>query len=277
MNKKAKRSLLISLALLCTTLIMSGSMLSMNHSRKYSISADGSTSMEKVIGILGEAFELEQDEIGFTFNPTGSTAGIEAVKSGRSEIGLSSRELSMEENQVLESQVIALDGIALIVNKENPVSDLSRSDIQKIYTQKITNWKEIGGEDVPIVLIGRESGSGTRDGFEQALDLSGLCSYRQELTSSGDIRNAVYSNPGAIGYVSFISLKDDIKALKVDHADPNEKNVRENSYPISRPFLLVTSKEIPLSKPAEEFIKYVLSDNAKPYIEQAGAIYPHAD
>ncbi|MBR4406350.1 MAG: phosphate ABC transporter substrate-binding protein, partial [Bacteroidaceae bacterium] len=163
-----------------------------------SISTDGSTSMEKVIGALGEAFQNETG-IGFTYNPTGSGSGIKAVQEGRCDIGLSSRDLKEEEKDVgLRATVLAYDGIAIIVNPENTVSDLSLETIAKIYTSEITNWSELGGKNSEIVLIGREAGSGTRDGFESITDTEDACKYRQELTSTGDVITTVSQNPGAI-------------------------------------------------------------------------------
>lgn len=234
--------------------------------------------MEKVIGTLGEAFELENEDIRFTFNPTGSTTGIQSVLQERADIGLSSRELTEEEKQEgVESTVLAFDGIALIVNLDNPVSSLTRQQICDIFSGKITSWKEVGGQDQEIVLIGREAGSGTRDGFEQALSLKNSCPYRQELTSSGDIRNAVLSNPSAIGYISLASLKDDVRALAVDGVSPSAETVRSGSYPIARPFLMVTRKDEPLPFAAQMFMDYALSQEASPYIEQAGAISTYAE
>ena len=167
------------------------------------VATDGSTSMEKVIGALGEAFEAENDGVTFTYNPTGSGSGITAVAEGRCDIGLSSRGLKDEEkSQGLVGTVLALDGIAIIVHPDNPVADLDLDTIARIYTGEITNWKDVGGDDAEIVLIGREAGSGTRDGFESITGTSEKCQYRQELTSTGDVITAVSQNPGAIGYAS---------------------------------------------------------------------------
>ena len=161
-----------------------------------SLSTDGSTSMEKVIGALGEAFELDNSGVTFTYNPTGSGSGITAVAEGRCDIGLSSRSLKTEEKEKgLEETILALDGIAIIVNPENTISDLSLETIAKIYKGEITNWSEVGGKDAEIVLIGREAGSGTRDGFESITGTDGECKYRQELTSTGDVITTVASNP----------------------------------------------------------------------------------
>lgn len=164
------------------------------------VSTDGSTSMEKVINSLGESFMLTNKDVKFTYNPTGSGSGIQAVSEGRCDIGLSSRALKDDEKASgLVETVVALDGIAIVVNPENPVSDLDIDTIAKIYTGEITNWKDVGGNDAEIVLIGREAGSGTRDGFESITDTKDACQYRQELTSTGDVINTVSQNPDAIG------------------------------------------------------------------------------
>ena len=172
--------------------------------------------MEKVIGALGEAFEENNSGVTFTYNPTGSGSGITAVAEGRCDIGLSSRNLKEEEKaQGLTETVLALDGIAVIVNPDNPVNDLDLETISRIYRGEITNWQDIGGNDLEIVLIGREAGSGTRDGFESITDTEDACKYRQELTSTGDVITTVAGNPAAIGYASLASVKDTVKTLSV--------------------------------------------------------------
>ena len=189
---------------------------------KEAVATDGSTSMNKVIGGLGEAFEADTG-ITVTYNATGSGAGIQAVEEGRCDIGLASRELKEEEKaKGLEGTVLAYDGIAIIVNPDNPVSDLDVETIARIYTGEIKNWKEIGGNDAEIVLIGREAGSGTRDGFESITDTEDKCKYRQELTSTGDVITTVASNPDAMGYASLASVKDSVKTLTVDGIAPTE-------------------------------------------------------
>lgn len=182
---------------------------------KETVTTDGSTSMNKVIGALGEAFESDTG-ITVSYNATGSGAGIQAVLEGRCDIGLSSRRLKDEEKaKGLEETILAYDGIAIIVNSENPVNGLDLETIAKIYTGEITNWKEVGGNDRQIVLIGREAGSGTRDGFESITGTEGKCKYRQELTSTGDVITSVASNADAIGYASLASVKDTVKAVTV--------------------------------------------------------------
>ena len=237
-----------------------------------SVSTDGSTTMEKVIGALGEAFQNDTG-ISFTYNPTGSGSGIKAVQEGRCDIGLSSRDLKDEEKAAgLTGTVLAYDGIAIIVHPENPVSDLSVETIAKIYTGEITNWSEVGGNDVDIVLIGREAGSGTRDGFESITDTEDACKYRQELTSTGDVITTVSQNPGAIGYASVASVKDTVKALKVDGVAPTEETIKDGSYVVQRPFVLVTKTGVELSDAAFKFFTYITSNDANEIISAAGVV-----
>ena len=237
-----------------------------------SVATDGSTSMEKVIGALGEAFQNDTG-ISFTYNPTGSGSGIKAVQEGRCDIGLSSRELKAEEKEAgLTGTVLAYDGIAIIVNPENPVSDLSVETIAKIYTGEITNWSEIGGNDAEIVLIGREAGSGTRDGFESITDTEDACQYRQELTSTGDVITTVSQNPGANGYASVASVKDTVKAVTVDGVAPTEATIKDGSYVVQRPFVLVTKTGVELSDAAFKFFTYITSADANEIISAAGVV-----
>ncbi len=238
-----------------------------------SVSTDGSTSMEKVIGALGEAFELDNSGVTFTYNPTGSGSGITAVAEGRCDIGLSSRSLKAEEKEKgLEETILALDGIAIIVNPENTIADLSLETIAKIYKGEITNWSEVGGKDAEIVLIGREAGSGTRDGFESITGTDGECKYRQELTSTGDVITTVVSNPDAIGYASLASVKDTVKAISVDGVVPSEASVKDGTYKVQRPFVLVTKKDAELSKTAQKFFDFITSKDANEIISKAGAV-----
>lgn len=240
------------------------------------IATDGSTSMEKVIGVLGEAFEQQNDGVTFTYNPTGSGSGITAVQEGRCDIGLSSRALKEDEKASgLTETVLAYDGIAMIVNPENPVSDLSLEQIADIYTGKITNWNQLGGEDAEIVLIGREAGSGTRDGFESITGTKDACLYRQELTSTGDVITAVAGNPNAIGYASLEALKDTVKALTVDGVAVTYDTVKDGSYVVQRPFVLVTKNDTALTDAAQKFFDFALSEDAVPLIQQAGAVATH--
>ena len=238
-----------------------------------SVATDGSTSMQKVIGALGEAFTAQNRDISFTYNPTGSGSGIQAVAEGRCDIGLSSRALKDEEKQSgLKETVLAYDGIAIIVNPENPVANLDLETIAKLYTGEITNWKDVGGKDAQVVLIGREAGSGTRDGFESITDTKDACQYRQELTSTGDVITTVASNPDAIGYASLASLKDTVKAVTVDGVTPTEQTVKDGSYRVQRPFVLVTKEGTPLSDAAQKFFDYATSAEAADIIAKAGAV-----
>ncbi len=237
------------------------------------VSTDGSTSMEKVINSLGEAFMLEHDGVKFTYNPTGSGSGIQAVADGRCDIGLSSRALKDEEKSAgLTETILALDGIAVVVNPENPVSDLDVETIAKIYTGEITNWKDVGGNDAEIVLIGREAGSGTRDGFESITGTADACKYRQELTSTGDVINTVSKNPDAIGYASLSAVGDTVKALTVGGVAASEETVKDGSYVVQRPFVLVTKEDAELSAAAQAFFDYATSADAAGVIAAAGAV-----
>lgn len=237
-----------------------------------SVATDGSTSMEKVIGSLGEAFQNDTG-ITFTYNPTGSGSGIKAIQEGRCDIGLSSRDLEDEEKAAgLEATVLAYDGIAIIVNPENPVSDLSIETIAKIYTGEITNWSEVGGEDAEIVLIGREAGSGTRDGFESITETEDACKYRQELTSTGDVITTVSQNPNAIGYASVASVQDTVKTVSVDGVNPTEETIKDGSYVVQRPFVLVTMADTELSEAAQKFFDYITSADANEIISASGVV-----
>ena len=237
------------------------------------VSTDGSTSMEKVINSLGESFMAMNKDVKFTYNPTGSGSGIQAVSEGRCDIGLSSRALKDDEKASgLVETVVALDGIAIVVNPENPVSDLDVDTIAKIYTGEITNWKDVGGNDAEIVLIGREAGSGTRDGFESITDTKDACQYRQELTSTGDVINTVSQNPDAIGYASLSAVGDSVKALTVGGVEATEATVKDGSYVVQRPFVLVTKEGTKLSPAAQAFFDYALSADAANIIAAAGAV-----
>ena len=262
--KKIISLLTVAILLVCTLAGCGGN--------KESVATDGSTSMNKVISALGEAFQSDTG-ITVTYNATGSGAGIQAVQEGRCDIGLSSRDLKDEEKaNGLEGTILAYDGIAIIVNPNNPVSDLDVETIAKIYTGEIKNWKEVGGKDVEIVLIGREAGSGTRDGFESITDTEDKCQYRQELTSTGDVITTVASNPAAIGYASLASVKDTVKALTVDGVTPSEETIKDGSYVIQRPFVLVTKKDTALSENAQKFFDYVTSEAATEIISNAGVV-----
>lgn len=237
------------------------------------VSTDGSTSMEKVIGALSEAFMEANSKVTVTYNPTGSGTGIQAVQEGRCDIGLSSRALKDEEKASgLQETVLAYDGIAIIVNPANPAEDLTLEQIADIYTGKITNWSELGGSDSEIVLIGREAGSGTRSGFEEIVEVKDLCQYRQELSSTGDVIATVAQNPGAIGYASLASVKDTVKAVKVGGVTPSEETVKDGTYAIQRPFVLVTKEGVTLSETAQAFFNYAVSKDANAVVIAAGVV-----
>ena len=237
------------------------------------VSTDGSTSMEKIIGALSESFMAQNSGVTVNYNPTGSGSGITAVQEGTCDIGLSSRALKDEEKSAgLKETVLAYDGIAIIVHPDNPVSDLSVEQIAKLYTGEITNWKDVGGNDAEVVLIGREAASGTRDGFESITGTKDKCQYRQELTSTGDVITAVSQNPDAIGYASLASVKDSVKALNVDGVTPSEATIKDGSYKVQRPFVLVTMAGKELSPAAQAFFDYAISSDAASIIAKAGAV-----
>ena len=237
------------------------------------VSTDGSTSMEKVIGALSESYMAANKDVTVNYNPTGSGAGITAVQEGTCDIGLSSRALKDEEKAAgLQETVLAYDGIAIIVHPDNPVSDLTLEQIARLYTGELTNWKDVGGNDAQVVLIGREAASGTRDGFESITGTKDKCQYRQELTSTGDVITTVSQNPDAIGYASLASIKDSVKALNVDGVTPSEASVKDGSYKVQRPFVLVTVEGKALSSAAQSFFDYATSADAADIIAKAGAV-----
>lgn len=237
------------------------------------VGTDGSTSMEKVIGALGEAYESDNSGVTFTYNPTGSGTGITAVAEGRCDIGLSSRKLKDEETaKGLKETVLAYDGIAVIINPSNPVADIDIETIAKIYKGEITNWKDVGGNDGEIVPIGREANSGTRDGFESITGTEDVCKYRQELSSTGDVITTVANNPNAIGYASVATVKDSVKAVTVNGIAPTEETIKDGSYKIQRPFVLVTKDNTALSETPQKFYDFCLSEEAKGIITKAGVV-----
>lgn len=238
-----------------------------------SVSTDGSTSMSKVINALGEAFMENNSGVNFTYNATGSGTGIAAVKDGTCDIGLSSRYLKDSEKEAgLKETILAIDGIAIIVHPENAAADLTVEQISAIFKGEITNWKDVGGSDGEIVLIGREESSGTRDGFESITGTEDACKYRQELTSNGAVLTAVAENPNAIGYVSLSSVKDTVKALRVNGVAPSEATIQDGSYAIQRPFVLVTKEGVALSETAQAFFDYATSSAASQIIRGAGVV-----
>lgn len=237
------------------------------------VSTDGSTSMNKVINSLGEAFQQQNTDVKFSYNPTGSGSGITAALEGRCDIGLSSRALKDEEKEKgLVETVMAYDGIAIVVSPENKVEDLDIDKVAAIYKGEITDWKDLGGAEGEIVVIGREAGSGTRDGFESITKTKDSCKYRQELTSTGDVITAVASNPNAIGYASLSAVKDTVKALKIGGVAPSEETVKDGTYVVQRPFVFVTKEGTKLSDTAQKFFDFALSSDANDIIISAGVV-----
>ena len=239
-----------------------------------SVSTDGSTSMEEVIGVLGEQFKADTG-VSVTYNPTGSGAGIEAVKNGSCDIGLASRALKDEEKAGgLTETTVALDGIAVIVNAENPVTDLTLEQIAGIYTGAVSDWSEVGGNAGTIARIIRESGSGTRDGFESITGTEDACLSDQELSSTGAVIEAVRTTPGAIGYASLSAVEgqEGITVLSVGGVAPSEATVLDGTYAIQRPFVFVTRTDEALSAPAQAFFDFATSTAANELIAAAGAV-----
>jgi len=254
------------------TLVMVLSLAACGGKETASVSTDGSTSMQKVISALGEAF-MEETGANFTYNATGSGTGIKSVKDSTCDIGLSSRYLKdSEKAEGLKETVLAIDGIAIIVHTDNTVADLTVETICAIFKGEITNWSEVGGKDGEIVCIGREESSGTRDGFESITDTEGACKYRQELTSNGAVLTAVTENPNAIGYVSLSSVKDTVKAISVSGVAPSEESIKDGSYAVQRPFVLVTKEGVELSETAQAFFDFATSPAANEIITAAGVV-----
>ena len=236
-----------------------------------SISTNGSTSMEKVIASLIEAFTAENPGVTITYDATGSGSGITAASEGSADIGLSSRALKDSETG-LDATVIALDGIAVIVNNANAVNDLTIEQIAGLFTGEITSWSEVGGADIPVALIGREAGSGTRDGFESIIGVADACIYDQELTSTGAVITAVTSNEYAIGYASLSAVSNKTKTLTVNGVMCTEDTVLNGTYAIQRPFIMVTNSGKEPSDAVKAFMEYALSSAATEIIANAGAV-----
>ena len=237
------------------------------------VALNGSTSMEKVVGTLGEQFMSDNSGVSVTYDATGSGAGIEAASNGSADIGLSSRGLKDEEKSSgLVGTTVALDGIAVIVNPANGVEDLTVEQIAKIFTGEITDWSELGGAAGTISCIGREAGSGTRDGFESITGTKDACKMDQELTSTGAVIEAVAGNPNAIGYASLSALKDTVKAVTVGGVVCSEETVLDGSYEIQRPFVFVTKDGVALSDQAQAFFDFATASAANDLIRGAGAV-----
>ena len=236
-----------------------------------SVTTGGSTSVEKVILSLSEAFMQENPDVDVTYDPTGSGAGITGASDGTLDIGLSSRNLKDDETG-LTATVFALDGIAIVVNNENTVEDLALEQIKGLATGEITNWSEVGGPDLPVVLVGREAGSGTRDGFESIVGVEDACVYEQELTSTGAVIAAVAANPNAFGYASLSAVDETVKAVTVEGVEASEATVQDGTYKIQRPFVFVTKEGAELSAAAQAFIDFATSDAVNEIVANAGAV-----
>ena len=236
------------------------------------VATGGSTSMKNVIAALTEGFAEVEPGVTVSYDPTGSGAGITGATDQTLDIGLSSRALKDEEKNDVDGTTIALDGIAIIVNKESAVADLTVDQLKQMFTGEITNWKDVGGADGEIVLIGREAGSGTRDGFESIVDVKDSCKYAQELTATGAVISAVEANPLAIGYASLSAVGDTVKMVTVGGVECSEETVKDGSYEVQRPFVFVTNKSVTLSEQAQAFFDFATSADAADLIRTAGAV-----
>ena len=236
------------------------------------VATGGSTSMKNVIAALTEGFAEVEPGVTVSYDPTGSGAGITGATDKTLDIGLSSRALKDDEKADVEGTTIALDGIAIIVNNASKVEDLTVDQLKQMFTGEITNWSEVGGDDGEIVLIGREAGSGTRDGFESIVDVEDSCKYAQELTATGAVISAVEANPLAIGYASLSAVGDTVKMVTVGGVECSEETVKDGSYEVQRPFVFVTNKSVTLSEQAQAFFDFATSADAADLIRTAGAV-----
>ena len=236
------------------------------------VATGGSTSMKNVIAALTEGFAEVEPGVTVSYDPTGSGAGITGATDKTLDIGLSSRALKDDEKNDVDGTVVALDGIAIVVNKDSKVADLTVEQLKKMFTGEITNWKEVGGDDGEIVLVGREAGSGTRDGFESIVDVKDSCKYAQELTATGAVISAVEANPLAIGYASLSAVGDTVAMVTVEGVECSEDTVKDGSYKIQRPFVFVTNKSAALSEQAQAFVDFATSKDAADLIRTAGAV-----
>ena len=236
------------------------------------VATGGSTSMKNVIAALTEGFAEVEPGVTVSYDPTGSGAGITGATDKTLDIGLSSRALKDDEKADVDGTTIALDGIAIIVNNASKVEDLTVDQLKQMFTGEITNWSEVGGDDGEIVLIGREAGSGTRDGFESIVDVKDSCKYAQELTATGAVISAVEANPLAIGYASLSAVGDTVKMVTVGGVECSEETVKDGSYEVQRPFVFVTNKSVTLSEQAQAFFNFATSADAADLIRTAGAV-----
>ena len=239
-----------------------------------SITMAGSTSMEKLANALAETFMEMYPDVSVQAEFTGSSAGVEAVLGGQSDIGNSSRNLKEDEKSAgAVENIVAIDGIAVVTDSANEVSDLTKEQLIQIYTGEVKNWKEVGGEDLPIVVVGREAGSGTRGAFEEILEVEDMCQYANELDSTGAVMAKVASTPGAIGYVSLDVIDDTVKAMKIGGVDANEANIKDGSYILSRPFVMATKGEISeQNELVQALFDYVYSAEGQELVKSVGLI-----
>ena len=239
------------------------------------VNTDGSTSMESVVKALGEAFMELNPGVTVNYSGTGSGTGIQSAIDGTCDLGLSSRALKDEEKQngAVEN-IVALDGVAVVINPANGVEDLTVEQIAQIFTGEITNWSELGGTDGEIAVFGREAGSGTRGAFEEIVGVEDTCKYTNEYSSTGDVIGNVASNPNAIGYASLSAVNDTVKAVKVNGGAPSEDTVKDGSYEIQRPFVMVTKEGAELSEATQAFLDFAMSADAADIIAAAGAVSP---
>lgn len=286
-RKSGKRIIFPVLAVLCVGALLAGcgsrsgstgseaGSTSAKSTASGTVSTNGSTSMEKVIGALSEQFMQDHPDVTVTYDATGSGTGIEAVSNGTCDIGLASRDLTDDETaKGLTQTTIAQDGIAVIVNENNPVTNLSLDQLSAIYTGDVANWKDAGGNDLSISCIGREAGSGTRDGFESITGTEDACKLSQELTSTGAVIEAVKNSENAIGYASFSEAEgqDGIRLISIDNVACSEDTISDGSYKVQRNFNLVTNEGTALSDSAQAFFDYMTSSDAVSLIEQAGVV-----
>ena len=236
------------------------------------VAAGGSTSMKNVIAALTEGFAEVEPGVTVSYDPTGSGAGITGATDKTLDIGLSSRALKDDEKNDVDGTTVALDGIAIVVNKASKVADLTVDQLKQMFTGEITNWKDVGGDDGEIVLVGREAGSGTRDGFESIVDVKDSCKYAQELTATGAVISAVEANPLAVGYASLSAVGDTVAMVTVEGVECSEDTVKDGSYKIQRPFVFVTNKSVTLSEQAQAFVDFATSKDAADLIRTAGAV-----
>ena len=255
-----------------STSAVAGSTVSSAAALSGSVATGGSTSMKNVIAALTEGFAEVEPGVTVSYDPTGSGAGITGATDKTLDIGLSSRALKDDEKADVEGTTIALDGIAIIVNNASKVEDLTVDQLKQMFTGEITNWSEVGGDDGEIVLIGREAGSGTRDGFESIVDVKDSCKYAQELTATGAVISAVEANPLAIGYASLSAVGDTVKMVTVGGVECSEETVKDGSYEVQRPFVFVTNKSVTLSEQAQAFFDFATSADAADLIRTAGAV-----